>query len=578
MLYPGMGPDARGFHARQLVRLFAVGLGAMLAIAAPSASAQRQTAKIAVALSLTGPNASIGRPDLEGARLAVEEANAAGGIPTIELSVYDDASNVAEGRRLAKEISAGDALLVLGPGTTAMALDTGPIYSDAGVVAIGPTTTGDRVTDPENFFRAVFSTGDAGEILASYIRYNLGGRRAIVLLKDDSYRHAVADGFKKAADWLGVAAEFRPYKTVDEAEAAAGLAAADITNPAIVLAAYDLDTLPVLKALRRQGARGPILGSVSIAGDTYSSLFADEPEERQTPGFFTEGVYAETPVVFDSGNAETLAFADRFRDRFGREPTLWASQGYETARLAVAAVRATAAVTGLAELATRRAAIRAYLVLLDSPTKEVPGLNGPLWFTPERGCQQAIRMGRFQGGKFVSAPGQLVPVRSADQSEIKSGAVVEIGPGRFARHQQVVYTGIFLNEISRVDVAQSTFTADFYLWMRFARGPDALGVDPTEIKFPTLVRGSFDAHKPSAQGDLDDGTTYRLRQVTGDFKNDLGLRHYPADRQTLAAGFFNARAASDGIVYVQDEKSSQNADWSAPGTGAYSVVGGLSLD
>jgi branched-chain amino acid transport system substrate-binding protein len=302
-------------------------------------------------------------------------------------------------------------------------------------------------------------------------------------------------------------------------------------------------------------------------------LFADEPEERQTPGFFTEGVYAETPVVFDSGNAETLAFADRFRDRFGREPTHWVAQGYETARLAIAAVRATAAVTGTADLAARRAAIRAYLVSLDSPIKGVPGLSGPLWFTPERGRQQAIRMGRFQGGKFVSAPGQLVPVRSADASEIKSGAVAEIGPGRFARRQQVVYTGIFLNEISRVDVAQSTFSADFYLWMRFARGPDATGVDPTEIKFPTLVRGSFDPHKPSAQGDLDDGTTYRLWQVTGDFKNDFGLRHYPADRQTLAANFFNARAASDGIVYVQDEKSSQNANWSAPGSGAYSVVG-----
>ena len=115
--------------------------------------------------------------------------------PTVELSVYDDASNAAEGARLAREISAGDALLVLGPGTTAMALNEGPIYSDAGVVGIGPTTTGDRVTDPENFFRAIFSTSDAGEILASYIRYNLGGRRAIVLMKDDAYGHAVADGF-----------------------------------------------------------------------------------------------------------------------------------------------------------------------------------------------------------------------------------------------------------------------------------------------------------------------------------------------------------------------------------------------
>jgi hypothetical protein len=186
---------------------------------------------------------------------------------------------------------------------------------------------------------------------------------------------------------------------------------------------------------------------------------------------------------------------------------------------------------------------------------------------------QAIRMGRFQGGKFTSAPGQLVPVRHADPAEVKSGAVVEIAPGHFVRHQQVVDTGIFLNEISRLDVAPSTFTADFYLWMPFARGSEGAGVDPTEIKFPTLVRGSFDAHHPVAQGDLDDGTTYRLWQVTGDFKNDFDLRHYPADRQTLGAGFFNARAASDSIVYVQDERSLVNPRWSASSSIAYSVLG-----
>ena len=78
--------------------MFATGLAVMLALDCPKAFAQPTTAKIAVALSLTGPNASIGRPDLEGARLAVEEANAAGGAPTIELSVYDDASNAAGGR------------------------------------------------------------------------------------------------------------------------------------------------------------------------------------------------------------------------------------------------------------------------------------------------------------------------------------------------------------------------------------------------------------------------------------------------------------------------------------------------
>src|SRR5271165_3123818 len=107
---------------------------------------------------------------------------------------------------------------------------------------------------------------------------------------------------------------------------------------------------------------------------------------------------------------------------------------------------------------------------LDSPAHAVASLTGPLWFTPDRGRRQAARIGRFHGAEFDSAPVQLVPVASATAAELASGVVVETRPGQFARRQQVVYTGIYLNEISRIDMAPSTFTADFYLWLRFANG------------------------------------------------------------------------------------------------------------
>ena len=161
----------------------------------------------------------------------------------------------------------------------------------------------------------------------------------------------------------------------------------------------------------------------------------------------------------------------------------------------------------------------------------------------------------------MSAPGQLVPVHNADPSEIESGRRGGNRPwpphapsaGRLYRH---IPQRDFADGRRPVDVHGGFLPVDAFR----ARVPSALGVDPTEIRFPTLVRGSFDAHQPAAQGDLDDGTTYRLWQVTGDFKNDFDLRHYPADRQTLVVRFFNARAASDSIVYVQDRRSSGDGD------------------
>jgi ABC-type branched-subunit amino acid transport system substrate-binding protein len=202
MLRSVIGAGASQYTSCLVSSLLAAGVGAMFAVTAPPVGAQQQTAKIAVALSLTGPNASIGSPDLDGIRLALEEANAAGDGPTIQLDVHDDASNVESGKKLAQAIGAGDALLVIGPAT---ALETGRIYSDAGIVNIGPSTTGDEVTEPPNFFRAIASTSDAGEMLASYLRHVLDGKTAIVLYKDDGYGRATADGFRRAAPGLGIA-------------------------------------------------------------------------------------------------------------------------------------------------------------------------------------------------------------------------------------------------------------------------------------------------------------------------------------------------------------------------------------
>lgn len=528
---------------------------ALMAAGASPAPAQAQTANIAVAVSLTGSGATFGVPALDGARLAIEEANAVSGALHIGLVPYDDTSDAATCREIASRVVASDALVVVGPATTPMALASGPTYAEAGLVAIGTTATGDNVTDNATFFRASFSTSDVGELLANYLHHVLGGTRAIVIFKDDGYGRPVAAGFRRAAERLGIVTDYRPFSTADEAENAARLAASEPGDPAIVLGMIT-DFVPVMTALRRGGVRGPILGTNAIAGEYFSGFFADRPEERMSPGFYADGVYAASPLLFDSANAETLAFAERYRARFGHEPSYLSVQGYEAARLAIAAVRAVAAQPNIgSDIRARRQAVLRYLASLSGPARAVAGLNGPLWFTPERGRVQALRIGRFHGTQFESAPTQLVPVSHLDRAQLASGAIVDMGGGRFAQRQAVVYTGFYLNEISRVDLQQSTFTADFYLWMRFARGEDIGTADPSDIELPNLIRGQFETTRPAAQWDLEDGTTYRLWQIRGEFKNDFDLHHYPADRQTLAIRLFNARAASDRLVYVLDKRT-----------------------
>jgi branched-chain amino acid transport system substrate-binding protein len=537
-----------------LALLLALGLATISAlVGVRDACAQVRQLKIAVAGSLTG---FTGAQVLDATRLAVDEVNATSRGPRIAIEARDDHGNEDDARDIAGELVTGDALVVIGPTLTTTAIAAGLTYAEGGLVAIAPNAHGDAVTDNETTFRSVVSTSEMGDALADYLRLVLGGMRAVVLYRDNGFGRPIARGFRRAAERLGIASAEHGFTTAPELAALAAAAAEDPEKPAVILGMVNDDAATALIALRRRGHQGAVLAPDAIAQDSFIRMFAGKPEYERDHSFFTEGVYAVSPMIIDSANAETLAFADRFRARYGRDPSWVETQGYDAAHLAIAAVQAVAASPDASkDLTARRAAVAKYLASLDSPAKAIPGLTGPLWFTPDHGREQAVRVGRFHGEIFESAPVQLVPIPNPDATEIASGAVVNIGAGHFARRQRVVYTGIYLNEIPRVDIAQTRFTGDFYIWLRFARfaGPGA--ADPADIEFPDLVRGTSDGKVEAAQGELDDGTLYRLWRMRGDFKNDFDLHRYPADTQTLAIRFFNARAASDRVVYVQDRRS-----------------------
>src|SRR5262249_23542209 len=146
------------------------------------------------------------------------------------------------------------------------------------------------------------------------------------------------------------------------------------------------------------------------------------------------------------------------------------------------------------------------------------------WFDESRARQQAIRVGRFNGGRFESAPIQIVSLPAPDPAAITSRAVFGLNPGRHAPPPPGGYTGIFLNEIPRIDLTRSSFTADFYLWLRFAHKAGPGSADPTNLHFPSLVSGGFDRDQPMQQRVMEDGTEYWLWRMQGEFRNDFDLR------------------------------------------------------
>jgi branched-chain amino acid transport system substrate-binding protein len=147
---------------------------------------------------------------------------------------------------------------------------------------------------------------------------------------------------------------------------------------------------------------------------------------------------------------------------------------------------------------------------------------------------------------------QVVAVPNPDPAEVESGAVFELRPGNFARLQQVIYSGIYVNELMWLDPSRFTFGADFYIWLRFARNSGPGASDPADIKFPEMAPGAFSRDHPVEKREMADGTNYLLWRVQGEFRNNFDLHRYPFDVQALAIRFFNARASANRIVYAVD--------------------------
>jgi ABC-type branched-subunit amino acid transport system substrate-binding protein len=542
-------------------------LGCVLGLAGGSPARAQTNVMLATHVSLTGSGAFSGRAYVEAVQMALDEANRAAGDLRFTLQAFDDGSTEQGAREAAAKLAASAAPLVLGPTLSPMAIVACPLYGTAGVPVVEATVHADEVTKSATTFRTVISTGEIGEALGVYLARVLHGTRASVFSRDNGYGRPLAARFRAEADRLGIAATYSTFATPAQRDAGAAALLANGDPGVVVLGMTYEDAVPVLTALRRAGYRGLVLGTATMARGSFADLFATEPEEARQPGFFTDGAYATSPMILDSANAEILAFAERFAARFGRAPSWESVQAYDAATLAMTAVRrAIAAGARPDDTAAMRRATLAAITAMDSPEHALAALNGPIWFTPDRIRTQAVRMGRFHGGLFESAPVQLLPATAPDTTALASGAMVEIGAGRFFRLQRVVQVGTYLNAIPRLDIAKSSFGADFYLWLRYARD-GAADSDPAEIVFPNMLSGRFDAAHPAERATLADGTEYRLWRIQGDFRTDLDLHRFPFDRQTLRLSFYNARASSDRIVYVLDRRTGPSPG-SAAQTGA----------
>lgn len=116
-----------------------------------------------------------------------------------------------------------------------------------------------------------------------------------------------------------------------------------------------------------------------------------------------------------------------------------------------------------------------------------------------------------------------------------------------------VTVGVYINDITAIDLKSSTATVDMYLWFR-TRSKD---VDPLETF--ELVNGRVE-EKSSVVKKQYNGVYYASARIQARVKQHFNLAAFPLDRQRITLLIEDAQSDVNQLVYVPDSSNSKIAD------------------
>lgn len=288
--------------------------------------------------SETGIGKPFGPQQVQGAELAVDEINAAGGVEGAELELVqlDDRSDPRVSARATRAlIEQEDALALLGPTFSNSAAEAHPVANNLGAPMLATSNTapgivGDCAYPCELIFRD--SLGEAEAIPAnveSYAAENPDAKTATVIYpKDDPFGETTA---KIAADALE--AEGIDAGKVELPTPLRGLvldsSIFNRTDVIFVTASSGEVAAQVIRLARRSGFDGDILG-----GNAFNSAAA-----AAAAGPDGEGARSAAAWFAGSDAPENVAFIEAYEEAYGEPPDQFAAQAYTGIQLLAEAAR-----------------------------------------------------------------------------------------------------------------------------------------------------------------------------------------------------------------------------------------------
>ena len=306
-----------------------------LAIAWPLAVQAADPIKIGMVVPLTGPIADAGRYGVQGAKLAVEEVNRAGGVlgHPIELVIEDDQSlNPATVLAFTKLTDDKTIVAFLGPTRSTQIQAIAPSVKQAGrPVMIGGTDPSLTHAGNPWFFRFRPNDTYTARAMSDYGLNKLGKKKWAIVHSTDAFGSNAKALFVEALKAQGVTpvmTEGQPNNSPDYTAVALAVkqSGADVLATFIT---FEPDVAIFARQLRQLGVNIVWLGSPSITTTTA----------RKLAGATLYGTFAVADFHPDA-NAEAKAFAAKYLESYKTAPDFFGSWPYDAVHVLAKAITA----------------------------------------------------------------------------------------------------------------------------------------------------------------------------------------------------------------------------------------------
>ena len=294
--------------------------------------------KIGANFEMTGNVANYGSATLDGLKLAIKEANDAGGVngKKINLVTVDNKSEASEAVNAATKLISDDKVkVIVGPAVTANVMAESQVANDNKIPVIAPDATSPSVTVENGqvkpfIFRSCFIDPQQGNVMAAFATKTLKAKTAVIYIDSSSdYSKSLGQVFKEKFEAAGGKVVMEEAFLAKDQDFKATLTKIKTANADVIfIPAYYEEVGKIVKQARELGITQPLLGTDGW-DDTKVVDIAGADALNNT---FFSSHYSEK-------DKDVQGFIEAFTKEYNHAPNVFAALGYDAGKMLIDAIK-----------------------------------------------------------------------------------------------------------------------------------------------------------------------------------------------------------------------------------------------